>query len=243
MVRHMTSEERLRAVGMAEAGRSCKAIARHFGRCPKTIRVLLSKWRRTGAVAHGNCGRNRRQTTRRADRRLVRLARTNRTLPSTLLRLVWGEKGHFNQVLSSQSIRNRLREACLRSRRMRKVLRLSPAHVASRERWAMQRSHCRAQQWRRIVFTDESRFRLFKSDGRVRVWREPNQAYQSDCVQVNESQGISIHIWAGIALNGRTELVVLERNVTAETYAEVLQQHFVPFSTSVRWTAELYPTG
>ena len=108
------------------------------------------------------------------------------------------------------------------------MFRLTPAHVASRERWAMQRSHWRAQQWRRIVFTDETRFRLFKSDGRVRVWREPNQAYQSDCVQVNESQGISIHVWAGIALNGRTELVVLERNVTAETYAEVLQQHSFP---------------
>ena len=49
---------------------------------------------------------------------------------------------------------------------------------------------------------------------------------------MDESQGISIHVWAGIALNGRTELVVLERNVTAETYAEVLRQHFVPFSTS-----------
>ena len=61
---------------------------------------------------------------------------------------------------------------------------------------------------------------------------EGTQPSLPDCVQVNESQGISIHVWAGIALNGRTELVVLERNVTAETYAEVLQQHFVPFTTS-----------
>ena len=232
MVRHMTKEERLRAVGMAEAGRSCKAIARYFGRAPKTIRELLAKWRRTGAVLHGNCGRVRRQTTQRADRRLARLARANRTLPATLLRLMWGEKGHLGQILSSDTIRARLRQSGLRSRRMRKRLQLSPAHVAARERWAMQRAHWRIQQWRRVVFTDETRFRLFKSDGRVRVWRGPGQAFQPDCVQMHESQGISVHVWAGIALNGRTELVVLDRNVSGETYAEILQQHFVPFANT-----------
>ena len=230
MVRHMTKEERLRAVGMAEAGRSCKAIARYFGRAPKTIRELLAKWRRTGAVIHGNCGRIRRQTSRRADRRLVRLARGNRTLPASLLRLIWEEKGHLGQLLSSQTIRKRLRESGLRSRRMRKRMRLSPAHVASRERWAMQRAHWRMQQWRRVVFTDESRFHLFKSDGRVRVWRGPGEQFLPDCVQIHESQSVSIHVWAGIALNGRTELVVLDRNVTGETYAQLLQDHFIPFA-------------
>lgn len=226
----MSNAERLRAVGMAEAGSSCKAIARHFGRAPKTIRALLAKWRRTRDVKHGNCGRIRRQTTRRADRRLIRLVRANRTMPATLLRLMWDEKGHHGHVLSSQTIRRRIRDTALRSRKMRKRLRLSPAHVAARERWAMQRAHWRLQQWRRVVFTDEARFSLFRSDGRVRVWRESGQAFLPECVQAHESHSISIHVWGGIALNGRTELVILDNNVTAQTYGQLLQEHFLPFA-------------
>lgn len=232
MVRQMSNVEKLRAVGMAEAGVSCKAIARRFGRAPKTIRELIAKWQRTASVAHGNCRRVRRQTTPRADRRLLRLVRANRTLPATLLRLLWGERGRLGQILSAQTVRSRIRETALRSRRMRKRLRLSPAHVAARERWAMQRVHWRSQQWRRVVFTDESRFSLFRSDGRVRVWRETGQAFLPECVQARESHAVSVHVWAGITLNGKTELVILEQNVNGQTYGQLLEQHFVPFANA-----------
>lgn len=225
----MSNAEKLRAVGMAEAGTSCRAIARYFARAPKTIRELLAKWRQAGTVAHGNCGRIRRQTSARADRRLLRLVRGNRTLPATLLRLLWDTRGHNGQLLTSQTVRRRILETGLRSRRMRKRLRLSPAHVVARERWAMQRVHWRLQQWRRVVFSDESRFNLFRSDGRVRVWRQPGQEFHPECLQITESHAISVHVWAGMTWNGKTELVFLERNVTGETYGQLLQQHFVPF--------------
>ena len=35
-----------------------------------------------------------------------------------------------------------------------------------------------------------------------------------ECVQIHETQAISIHVRTGIALNGRTDLVILENNVT-----------------------------
>jgi len=232
MTRHMSNDEKLRAVGMSEAGNSVKAIARHFCRAAKTIRTLLRKWRRYRTVSHGNKGRSRRQTTPRADRRLIRLVRANRTLPATLLRLMWGERGSQGNILSAQTIRSRIRETSLRSRKMRKRLRLSPAHVAARELWAMQRVHWRLQQWRRIVFTDESRICLFRSDGRVRVWRESRQEFLPECVQAHEAHVASIHVWAGITLHGKTDLVILEQNVTAQTYGQLLEQHFVPFANS-----------
>ena len=229
----MTSSEKWRVVGMAEAGCSCRVIAGHFGRAASTISRLLSKWRRSDDVSHGNCGKVRRQTTRRADRRLIRLVLANRTLPATRLRLLWGMRGHQGHILSAETIRRRIQETALRSRRMRKRLQLSPAHVAGRERWAMQRVHWRLQQWRRVVFTDECRFCLFRGDGRVRVWREPGQDFLPECVQNRDSHSPSVHVWAGIAWNGKTELVVLQHNVTGQTYGELLEEHFVPFASTV----------
>ena len=39
----------------------------------------------------------------------------------------------------------------------------------------MQRVHWRLQQRRRIIFTDERRFRIFRADGRKRVWHVPRE--------------------------------------------------------------------
>ncbi|GBC35691.2 helix-turn-helix domain-containing protein [Rhizophagus irregularis DAOM 181602=DAOM 197198] len=37
-------------------------------------------------------------------------------------------------------------------------------------------------EWKQIIWSDESRFALFESDGRVRVWRSPGEAYNKDCI-------------------------------------------------------------
>lgn len=229
MPRQMSNEERLRAIGMLDAGSSYRLVARHFRRSPNTIRSLFLKWRATRSVAHASAHLNRRHTTARADRRLIRTVRANPTMPATLLRLVWGERNRRGNILSAQTLRRRIKETALRCRRMRQKQRLSPAHVALRERWAMQRVHWRQQQWRRVIFTDESRFCLFRADGRMRVWREPRQELLQKHVQAFERQAASLHVWGGISFNGKTELVFLDNNVTGNTYADLLQRHLVPF--------------
>jgi transposase len=230
MVQQMTTAERWRAIGMLESGMSIRAVAGRFGRSPETIRKLLVKSRETGSVVHASTGNHRlRSTTARADRRLLRIVKGSPTLPATLLRLMWGERSRRGNILSAQTIRRRIWKAGLRSRMMRKRPRLSPAHFASREQWAMQRIHWRQQQWRRVIFTDESRFRLFRGDGRTRVWREPRQEMLPQHVQCNEQQSASVHVWAGVTMQSKTELVFLDGNVTGDSYAELLQTRLLPF--------------
>ncbi|CAI9610087.1 unnamed protein product, partial [Staurois parvus] len=38
------------------------------------------------------------------------------------------------------------------------------------------------EQWRRVVWSDESRFSLWLSDGHVRVWWLPGEWYLPDCI-------------------------------------------------------------
>lgn len=233
MVRQMTDGERWRAIGMIDAGLSIREVARRFGRSHSAIRMLCVKSRETGSVAHrGKERHDLRSTTVRANRRLLRIVKGNPKLPATLLRLTWGERSRWGNILSAQTIRRRIREAGLRSRKMRKRPRLTPAHFASRELWAMQRVHWRQQQWRRVIFSDESRFRLFQADGRTRVWREPRQEMLQQHVQCTEQQSASVHVWAGITLFSKTDLVFLDANVTGDSYADLLQTRLLPFATA-----------
>ena len=63
----------------------------------------------------------------------------------------------------------------------------------------------------------------------ARTWTEVDARV---CAARRAPHAIFIHVWAGIALNGKTELVILERNVTGETYGQLLQEHFVPFANA-----------
>ena len=121
MVRQMTDAERWRAIGMLDAGMSLRAVGRHFGRSHTTIVRLLKKTRAKGSVSHAGTGAAS-HTTPRADRRLLRMVRGNPTLPATLLRLMWEERSRRGNILSAGTIRNRLREQGLRSKKMHKRL-------------------------------------------------------------------------------------------------------------------------
>ena len=45
------------------------------------------------------------------------------------------------------------------------------------------------QQWRRVMFSDESRFLLFRSDRRRRVYRRPGERFVDSCVIERDRYG------------------------------------------------------
>ncbi|CAJ0823693.1 19469_t:CDS:2 [Entrophospora sp. SA101] len=51
-----------------------------------------------------------------------------------------------------------------------------------RLRWSREKQNWE-EEWKNVVWSDESKFALFESDGRVRVWRKPGEAYKEDCIQ------------------------------------------------------------
>ncbi len=82
-----------------------------------------------------------------------------------------------------------------------------------------------------MLFTDESRFCLRRADGRERVYRRRGERYADACVrQVDRYGGGSVMVWGGISFNNRTELVIVDGNLTAQRYCdEIITPVVVPF--------------
>ncbi|GFU69057.1 transposable element Tcb2 transposase [Trichonephila clavipes] len=75
--------------------------------------------------------------------------------------------------------------------------------------------------WRRVIFSDESRFSLSDDDHRTRVWRRTGQ--RSDPAFIVErhtaiSQGVTV--WGAISWDTRSSLVVLQGTSTARRYVD-----------------------
>ena len=73
------------------------------------------------------------------------------------------------------------------------------------------------RQWRRVLFTDESRFTLYCADGRRRVYRLRGERFADACVVKRDRfGGGSIMVWGGIALGIKSQLIIVSGNMTAE---------------------------
>ncbi|WP_353803995.1 hypothetical protein, partial [Acinetobacter baumannii] len=94
-----------------------------------------------------------------------------------------------NVNVSDQTIRNRLHEANLRSRRPAVRPLLTPAHRAAPLAWARRHLVRTRQHWSRMLFTDESRFSLSFNDRGVNVWRRPRARFADATVREHDRFG------------------------------------------------------
>ncbi|GFV43479.1 HTH_Tnp_Tc3_2 domain-containing protein [Trichonephila clavipes] len=132
---------------------------------------------------------------------------------------VYRRRGH--PVPSRETIRRRLTEIGLRSRRPLRRLPLTPHHRQCRLDFCRPRATWSVTDWRRVIFSDESRFSLSDDDHRTRVWRRTGQ--RSDPAFILErhtaiSQGVTV--WGAISWDTRSSLVVLQGTLTARRYVD-----------------------
>ena len=114
-----------------------------------------------------------RVTSHRDDMALQRLVRRMPFATSPVLKQHW----LFNKRLSTRTVRNRLKSAGLKSRRVIKRPLLVDRHRLTRLAWCLARRGWNLRTWRNIHWSDESHFLLHVTDGRMRVWRHKNTAY------------------------------------------------------------------
>jgi hypothetical protein len=102
--------------------------------------------------------------------------------------------------ISSQTVCNQLRQHGIGLRRPYFGAVLTPLHRREIVRWYNRLMCWTFRNWRRIWFSDESRFLLQKRDSRIRIYRRRNERFSSSCVQeVDSFRGGNVMMWADIS--------------------------------------------
>ncbi|GBM71568.1 hypothetical protein AVEN_82961-1 [Araneus ventricosus] len=82
------------------------------------------------------------------------------------------------------------------SRRPTRVPLLNARYQAARLDWARDHRGWALEAWKRVAWSDESRFRLLHADGRMRIWRQAHEAMDSACqVLTVQGHGGSVMVW------------------------------------------------
>ena len=78
--------------------------------------------------------------------------------------------------------------------------------------WAVEHADWRIQQWKHVMFSDQSRFCLHFHDGRVLVKRLPSELFLDACVSEHDRYGGgSVMEWAGIMSKNGAQLLFVSR--------------------------------
>ena len=84
------------------------------------------------------------------------------------------------------------------------------------------------ENWKMLIFSDESRFSLAFNDGRVRVWRTPGERFYPECLsQIVRNSATSVMVWGCIGYYGVGQLAVLPARVNAQSYIETLMKTYM----------------
>ena len=234
----LRQNQRERAIGMLTGGMSQRRVARNLGVHVSTISRLWSRYDETGSTVDRPRAPRPRVTTPQQDRHIRLQHLRNRFLPATVTAAQ--TRGRHQNRISDQTVRNRLREADMHSRRPHRGMVLTPARRRVRLQWSRAHLAWNALRWNRVLFSDESRFRLSVADGRVRVWRRRHERYADATVMQRDTWGgPSVMVWAGISSRHKTDLVFIDGNLNAVRYRdEILTPVAVPLVHRYRLTLQ-----
>lgn len=218
-----TPKKRAVAVALRKEGMTYEKIAerlRSSGQKNATksgVRKLCMRFEARGVVATAK-GRGRKKVTSpKDDRMIVRLAIRDRCKSSKAIKLDLESAGI---VVSAPTIRRILVRAGLRARkRLQKPL-LNPEQRRKRVVWARDHLGWTPDDWRQVLWSDETRISIFGSDGIRYVRRRPNEAHIPECTKPTVKHPTSVMIWGCMAQSGIGRIVVLDGTVNAERYLE-----------------------
>ncbi|CAF3456439.1 unnamed protein product [Rotaria sp. Silwood2] len=106
---------------------------------------------------------------------------------------------------------------------------LKKIHKAKRIAWCKKFQSYTIEDWRRVTFSDESTYYVFKRKNKMMVSRAKSEKLAPDCVQqLTTGDGGKVGIWGAMCEYGKTSAFVYSDNMDSTKYCEVLKNYLIP---------------
>ena len=133
-------------------------------------------------------------------------------------------KDELGVDVSDRTVTRALREAGLRAAEKENKPMLSAKNVKARLDFANRHKDWTEADWKRVIWSDETKINRFCSDGRSWCWIRDGESRQPRHVkQTVKNGGGSLMIWGCMTAHGPGYMCRIDRNMTKEVYLKILK--------------------
>jgi len=225
--KELSAPIREKIIEKAQRGLSSLKIAQDLNLKASTVRYNITKFKKTGTViSRARQGRPKKLDVKH-ERLIVRKVKCDPRKTCTVMAL---ELEKENQLkVSAETLRRILRANGFNRRVARKKPLLKPRHKQHRLKFAKEHHNKPLSFWKRVLWSDETKMRLFESDGKVYVWRHPNEDFkEKNVVPTVKHGGGSVMLWGCMSAAGTGRLRFIEGIMDRFLYKEILTSEMLP---------------
>ena len=223
----LSTYERGEIRGCYKCGLRPSAVAARVGCSRNTAVRWVTRWIKEGTLERKS-GSGRTRATLPGDDRLMKITSIkDRFLTAVdIAGMITDAKGQ--PKVTARTIRNRLREFGLFSRRPRKKPLLTKKQRKARYEWAKAHKDWGVEDWKKVVFSDEAGFQLFPGKTPYVRRREGESLDDACLIPTVKHGGGSILVWGCFNAAGVGVLKRIEGTITGEAYRQILIHHAMP---------------
>lgn len=223
-MRRLSSDQVTQITTLLNDGKSTREIAKILG-CGKTT---VEKYRKMMVNEPAELKQGRPQKlTSRDKRTIARLMVNGRAKTAVeLTKLINNER---EEKVSTETVRRALKEEGLRARKRKKKPTLSKAHRKARLIWALEHQNWSVEDWKRVVWSDETKLNRMNSDGIKYFWgKDPHDLGPGAVEETLKFGGGSIMIWGCMSWLGVGGMDRVVGRMNSEQLLGILERCLVP---------------
>jgi transposase len=140
---------------------------------------------------------------------------------------------HINTIIpnpvSSQTVRNVLKRHSFKAVTKKKKPLLTAKHRKQRLAFALKHQEWTVEDWKRVIWSDETKINRLGSDGKQWVWKQVGEGLIEREIQGTvKFGGGNIMVWGCMGWDGVGQLAEVEGRMNADQYVDILENNLLP---------------
>ena len=210
-------------VKLSNEGKGMREIGRILGFHHSNITRFLKHYNEDQSTNRRTGSGRKRKLSPRTERMLLTAVRRDRFVSRARLQKEIGRYDVSKWTISRTISRETGMTSCFA---IKKPL-ITEANRIRRLNWCIERQHWSLDQWKQVLWSDESPY-VLRCGSKRRCWRNAGERYINACVKNTVKHDKKVMVWGCFAANGVGLLTWIKGIMFKEDYEEILNSSMMP---------------